>query len=36
MLKSRTMWFAVLLAVLSVLQGYVIQLPIAPHIQATT
>jgi hypothetical protein len=26
--KSRTIWFAILLAVLSVLQGFVIQLPI--------
>jgi hypothetical protein len=27
-LKSRTIWFAILLAVLSVLQGFVLQLPI--------
>jgi hypothetical protein len=26
--KSRTIWFAILLAVLSVLQGFVVQLPI--------
>jgi hypothetical protein len=26
--KSRTIWFAILLAVLSVLQGFVLQLPI--------
>jgi len=29
-LKSRTVWFAIALAVLSVLQGFVIQLPIPP------
>lgn len=29
-LKSRTVWFAILLAVLSVLQGYVFLLPIPP------
>ena len=33
MLKSRTMWFAVFLAVLSVLQGYVMQLPLEPVTQ---
>jgi hypothetical protein len=27
-LKSRTVWFAIALAVLSVLQGFVLQLPI--------
>ena len=30
LLKSRTVWFALLLAVLSVLQGYVGLLPIPP------
>ena len=29
-LKSRTVWFAIALAVLSVLQGFVLQLPIPP------
>jgi hypothetical protein len=33
-LKSRTVWFAIALAVLSVLQGFVIQLPIPPWGQA--
>ena len=30
LLKSRTVWFALLLAVLSVLQGYVGLLPLTP------
>jgi hypothetical protein len=30
LLKSRTVWFALLLAVLSIVQGYVALLPIAP------
>lgn len=34
MSRSRTIWFAVLLAVLSVLQGFVLQLPLAPAHQA--
>lgn len=29
-LKSRTVWFAIALAVLSILQGFVVQLPIPP------
>lgn len=29
-LRSKTIWFAVLLAVLSVLQGFVLHLPIPP------
>jgi hypothetical protein len=29
-LRSRTVWFAIALAVLSVLQGFVLQLPIPP------
>lgn len=29
-LKSKTLWFAILLAVLSVLQGYVGLLPLTP------
>jgi len=35
-LLLSTMPFLIALAVLSVLQGYVIQLAIDPHIQATT
>ena len=34
MLKSKTVWFAVIVAVLSVLQGFIFQLPIAPIWQA--
>jgi uncharacterized membrane protein YgaE (UPF0421/DUF939 family) len=34
MLKSKTIWFAVIIAVLSVLQGFIFQLPIAPVWQA--
>jgi hypothetical protein len=30
LLKSRTIWFAILLAVLSIVQGYVALLPITP------
>lgn len=30
LLKSRTVWFAIILAVLSVLQGYVFLLPLSP------
>jgi hypothetical protein len=30
LLKSRTVWFAILLAVLSIVQGYVALLPITP------
>jgi hypothetical protein len=33
-LKSRTVWFAIALAVLSVLQGFVLHLPISPWGQA--
>jgi hypothetical protein len=33
-LRSRTMLFAIALAVLSVLQGYVMQLPLDPFTQA--
>lgn len=32
--KSRTVWFGVLIAVLSVLQGFVFDLPVSPVIQA--
>lgn len=34
MLKSKTMWFAAALAVLSVLQGAIVQLPLSPTAQA--
>ena len=34
MRKSKTMWFAALLAGLSVVQGYIVQLPISPQHQA--
>ncbi len=34
MLKSKTLWFAVIIAVLSVLQGFVFQLPLTPFWQA--
>ena len=30
LLKSKTVWFAILIAVLSVLQGYVALLPVTP------
>ena len=30
MLKSRTVWFSIILAVLSILQGYVGLLPLGP------
>jgi hypothetical protein len=33
MLKSRTMWFSVILAVLSVVQGSIAQLSLDPHAQ---
>jgi len=33
-LRSRTMLFAIALAVLSVLQGYIMQLPLDPATQA--
>jgi uncharacterized membrane protein YccC len=34
MLKSKTLWFAVAIAVLSVLQGFIFQLPLSPLWQA--
>lgn len=34
MLKSKTLWFAVIIAVLSVLQGFIFQLPLTPFWQA--
>jgi hypothetical protein len=30
LLKSKTVWFAIILAVLSVVQGYVFLLPLSP------
>ena len=33
-LRSRTVWFAILIAVLSVLQGFVFALPLSPLHQA--
>jgi hypothetical protein len=30
LLKSKTLWFSVLLAVLSVVQGYIVKLPLDP------
>lgn len=32
--KSKTIWFAIIVAVLSVLQGFVMQIPIDPEWQA--
>lgn len=34
MFKSKTMWFAIALAVLSVLQGFIVQLPLSTAAQA--
>jgi hypothetical protein len=34
MLKSKTLWFAVIIAILSVLQGFIFQLPLTPLWQA--
>ena len=33
-LKSKTVQFSIALAVLSVLQGFVVQLPVSPAVQA--
>lgn len=33
MLKSKTLWFSAILAVLSVAQGFVLQLPMPPEMQ---
>lgn len=33
MLKSRTIWFSVILAMLSVAQGFLVQLPMTPEMQ---
>lgn len=35
-MKSRTIWFAILLSILSVLQGFVFTLPLDPQWQAVT
>lgn len=32
--KSKTIWFAIIVAVLSVLQGFIFVLPFEPHWQA--
>ena len=32
--KSKTIWFAILVAVLSVLQGFIFELPFEPKYQA--
>lgn len=32
--KSRTVWFGILIAVMSVLQGFVFELPVEPIYQA--
>jgi len=34
LIKSKTLWFAVAIAVLSVLQGFIFQLPLSPLWQA--
>jgi uncharacterized MnhB-related membrane protein len=34
LIKSKTLWFAVSIAVLSVLQGFIFQLPLSPLWQA--
>jgi hypothetical protein len=33
-LRSKTVWYAILIAVLSVLQGFIFAIPVAPHWQA--
>lgn len=32
--KSKTIWFAIIVAILSVLQGFIFVLPFEPHWQA--
>ena len=34
MLKSKTLWFAVIIAILSVLQGFIFHFPLTPFWQA--
>lgn len=33
MLKSKTMWFSAILAVLSMAQGFILQVPMSPELQ---
>jgi len=33
MLKSKTMWFSAILAILSVGQGFILQIPMSPELQ---
>lgn len=33
MLKSKTMWFSAVLAMLSVAQGFLVQIPMSPEAQ---
>jgi hypothetical protein len=33
MFKSKTMWFSTVLAVLSVAQGFIFQMPMSPEVQ---
>lgn len=33
MFKSRTMWFSAILALMSVAQGFILQLPMSPETQ---
>jgi hypothetical protein len=33
MLKSKTMWFSAILAMLSVAQGFLVQIPMSPEAQ---
>ena len=33
-LKSRTVWYAIVIAILSVLQGFVFAIPVPAHYQA--
>lgn len=33
MFKSKTMWFSAVLAVLSVAQGFIFQMPMSPEVQ---
>ena len=34
MFRSKTIWFAIVVAVLSVLQGFVFAIPVEPKVQA--
>lgn len=33
-LRSKTVWYAIIIAVLSVLQGFIFAIPVAPQYQA--